>query len=121
LSSENPAQRLLDIIENAQAILIYTDGMDSAAFESSRLVRDAVERCLERISEAIAKLGDRAPILLPNQPCRDIRALGNRLRHNYDEIAEGRLWEIVQADLPTLLADSETALRSLLADNSDIE
>jgi len=56
LPSEKPARRLLDIIENGQAVARYTAGMDRTAFEGNPLVCDAVERCLERISEAVAKL-----------------------------------------------------------------
>ena len=76
------------------------------------MVYDAVERCLERISEAAAKLGDQAALLVPTVPWRDIRALGNRLRHNYDEIGADRVWRIVQDDLPGLLARCEAACES---------
>jgi uncharacterized protein with HEPN domain len=62
-----------------------------AGFEEDRKTCDAVERCLERISEAAAKLGDLAPILMPEQPWPKIRALGNRLRHEYDAIRANRL------------------------------
>ncbi len=37
--------------------------MDLAAFERDDKTYDAVERYLERISEAAAKLGDLAPVL----------------------------------------------------------
>jgi predicted nucleotidyltransferase len=50
----------------------------SPALGQNRLVYDAVECCLERISEAAAKLGELAPVLMPGLPWRDIRALGNR-------------------------------------------
>lgn len=113
MPSEKPARRLEDIIENAYAILRYTAGLDEVAFEKNRLVYDAVERCLERISEAAAKLGELAQDLMPDQPWRDIRALGNRLRHDYDDISQDRLWEIVQNDLPSLCAACEDALRKL--------
>ena len=55
LPSEKAARRLEDIIENAQAILRYTAGMDLDAFKDDRRTYDAVERCLERISEGAAK------------------------------------------------------------------
>ena len=113
MPSEKPARRLEDIVGNATAALRYTAGMDEVAFQRNRLVYDAVERCLERISEAAAKLGELAPVLIPDQPWRDIRALGNRLRHDYDEISQDRLWEIVQTDLPSLSAACEEALRRL--------
>ena len=113
MPSDKPARRLLDIIENAQAILRYTKDMDGVAFEDNTLVSDAVERCLERISEAVAKLGDQAPILLPTQPWQKIKAFGNVLRHEYDDILKPRLWDIVQNDLPSLLSASETSLQKL--------
>ena len=91
MPSEKPAHRLEDIIENAKAIQRYTAGMDVTAFEEDDKTHDAVERCLERITEAAAKLGDLAPALMPGQPWQKIRAFGNRLRHEYDDIRQDRL------------------------------
>jgi hypothetical protein len=71
------------------AIIRYTAGLDAKSFERNPLVSDAVERCLQRISEAAAKLGDKAPTLIPDQPWHKIRSFGNVLRHDYDET--GRL------------------------------
>lgn len=102
MSSDKPTRRLQDIVENACAIERYIANMDLAAFERDQKTYDAVERCLERISEAAAKLGDLAPLLVPGQPWQEIRALGNRLRHEYDTIREDRLWAIAQIDIPPL-------------------
>lgn len=113
MPSDKPANRLEDIIDNARAVFRYTAGMDSTAFEADRKTYDAVERCLERISEAVTKLGDLAPILMPGQPWQKIRALGNRLRHEYDAISEDRIWDIVQTDLPALCSACEDALHRL--------
>src|SRR4051794_24999463 len=96
-----------------RAIFRYTAGIDSTAFEEDRKTYDAVERCLERISEAVTKLGDLAPILMPGQPWQKIRALGNRLRHEYDAISEDRIWDIVQTDLAALCSACEEAVRRL--------
>lgn len=85
--------------------------MDLTAFEENRLVYDAVERCLERIAEAAAKLGDMTVHLMPDQPWRKNRAFGNVLRHEYDSIREDRLFDIVRTDLPGLCAAAEDALR----------
>ena len=113
MPSDNPARRLLDIIENAQAIASLTIGMDATAFDENALVSNAVERCLERISEAVAKLGEQAAVLLPSQPWQKIKAFGNVLRHDYDDIIRIRIWDIVQDDLPPLVAACEAALRKL--------
>ena len=98
MPSEKPARRPQDIIDNAQAILRYAAGMNESAFEEDRKTYDAVERCLERITEAAAKRGDLASVLMPDQPWVRIRALGNRLRHDYDDIREDVLWQVVQRD-----------------------
>jgi uncharacterized protein with HEPN domain len=111
LSSSKPPRRLQDIIDNAHAIFRYTEGMDLQAFEQDRKTYDAVERCLERISEAAVKLGDMATLLMPDQPWQKIRSLGNVVRHEYDSIREDRLFDIVKADLPRLCAAAEEALR----------
>jgi uncharacterized protein with HEPN domain len=50
---------------------------------------------------------------VPGQPWHEIRALGNRLRHEYDDIREDRLWDIVQIDIPPLCAACEEALERL--------
>lgn len=113
MPSEKPARRLEDIVDNVKAIERYTAGMDEAAFSRDDKTYDAVERCLERISEAASKLGELAQTLVPGQPWQEIKALGNRLRHEYDAIREDRLWDIVQVDLPVLCAACEDALRRL--------
>ena len=113
MPSEKPLQRLEDIVENSQAIRLYLAEIDFEAFRKDRKTCDAVERCLERISEAVSKLGDFAEVLLPGQPWKAIRAFGNRLRHQYDLIREDLLWEIVQRDVPALCTACEDALRRL--------
>jgi len=113
LPSEKPARRLEDIIENAHAIQRYTAGLNEETFSRDDRTYDAVERCLERISEAAFKLGDLASTLMPEQPWQEIRALGNRLRHEYDAIREDRLRDIVQINLPSLCGACEQALQRM--------
>jgi uncharacterized protein with HEPN domain len=44
---------------------------------------------------------------------RDIRGLGNRLRHAYDRIDAGLIWIIVEKDLAPLKASTQAALQKL--------
>jgi uncharacterized protein with HEPN domain len=62
LPSKHPRLRLLDIIQNIDAIQTYTRGMNGEVFAATNLVIDAVERCLGRISEAAKRLGKSAEI-----------------------------------------------------------
>ena len=113
LPSSKLTRRFEDILENSRAIERYTQGMDMREFIADAKTRDAVERCLERISEAAAKLGDAAPKLAPEQPWQQITALGNRIRHEYDRLRVERLWEIVRSDLPSLREACKQALEKL--------
>ncbi len=87
--------------------------MDFTGFEEDRKTYDAVERCLQRITEAVIRLGDQAEALIPEVPWQRIRGFGNRLRHEYDGIEEDRLFEIVRIDLPALCAHVRSAVEKL--------
>jgi Protein of unknown function DUF86 len=50
---------------------------------------------------AAIRLGDAAPLLVPSQPWRDIRGMGNRLRHAYDRISVDVIWNAIGSDLPS--------------------
>ncbi len=113
MPSDRPAIRFQDILENVWLIQSYTDGMDRAAFDADRRTRDAVERCLQRLSEAATKLGTHAEELAPGPPWPAVRALGNVLRHAYDQVDPARIWEIVTRDLPPMAVAVEGALRRL--------
>ena len=67
-SRHDPANTLAGIIKNAERIERYLMGTDRDAFASNGLMRDAVERCMERVCEAAHRLGERATELMPNQP-----------------------------------------------------
>jgi uncharacterized protein with HEPN domain len=80
---------------------------------ADELRHDAVERCLECVCEAVTRLGDRADTLMPAQPWRLIRGMGNRLRHAYDQIDATIIWNVVIERLPGLKADATAALERL--------
>ena len=93
-----------------RSIFRFTECTDVTSFEEDPKTIAAVERRLQRISEAAAKLGDLAPVLIPGQPSQRIRSFGNVLRHEYDHIRADRLFDIVKNDLPGLCGAAEQAL-----------
>jgi uncharacterized protein with HEPN domain len=113
LPSDRPLQRLNDILDNIDWIFQYTKGLRFERFVEDRLVRDAVERCLLRISEAARKLEGIVDDLVPDQPWADIRSLGNAIRHEYDSIDAKAIWTIVEDDLAALAGAVETAIGKL--------
>ena len=118
-SRHDPADSLADIIENAERVERYLTGIDRDAFAGNGLMRDAVERCMERVCEAAHRLGEGAAELMPNQPWGDIRGMGNRLRHAYDRISLDVIWHAARNDLPGLAADARRALTQLQTGHDD--
>ena len=66
------------------------------------MLRDAVERCLERISEASRRLPQEVKATQPHIPWRKVADIGNVLRHEYDDVADAEVWRIVVDDLSTM-------------------
>jgi uncharacterized protein with HEPN domain len=113
LPSNKLARRLSDIVENADLVASYIAGFQEEAFLADRKTQDAVERCLQRITEAAIKLGSEAERLVPGYPWKDVRGLGNRLRHEYDSIDAAQIWQIARNELPALAQSCKVALQTL--------
>ncbi len=113
MPSSDPIQRFTDIIDNIGRIEHFTQGLNAKTFAANDQVIFAVKYALVIISEATAKLGDTAADLRPDIPWREIRGLGNRLRHEYDTVDLARVWLVVERDLPPLKAACQDALRAL--------
>lgn len=82
----------------------FTCGMDFEAFRSNPMAIAAVERKLQIISEAAIRLGTEAENRFPALPWREIRGMGNQLRHAYERIDLDTIWNSVTDDLPPLKA-----------------
>jgi uncharacterized protein with HEPN domain len=103
---------LTDICDNVAQIECYISDRDRDGFIADDLTRDAVERCLVRICEAISRLAN-ADISFA--PAAAFEGMGDRLQHDYDQISPDLIWDIVHDDLPGLKADAERALATLRA------
>lgn len=115
MHSEKSLVRLEHILENIERVELYVVDCDFQRFTKDGLRRDAIERCLSRISEAARKLGDIAEQLAPDQPWADIRELGNRLRHDYERVDPIVVWGIVTEHLHPLKIAVRTAVAKLQA------
>lgn len=112
-SKHDPAVSLSDIIENADRIKRHLGTVDREGLADNELLRDAVERCVERICEAAHRLGPMAAELMPDQPWGDIRGMGNRLRHAYDNIDLDVLWNAARFNVPALADAARRALTGI--------
>ena len=101
---------LRDIADAIGMIESFTAAMDFEAFREDPKTVAAVERKLQIISEAAIRLGEGAERRCPGLPWRDIRGIGNWLRHQYERIDLSVIWKTVQTDLPPLKASVVRAL-----------
>ena len=91
---------LADILDAIVAIEQFTQGMELDSFRQDPKTIAAIERKLQVISEAAVRLGEQAEALCPGLPWRDIRGIGNWLRHQYDRVDIETIWNTLTRDLP---------------------
>jgi uncharacterized protein with HEPN domain len=101
---------LKDVHRSVELIEEFVRGMDAATYRRDTKTQAAVERMLLTISEAAIRMKDDAEKLCPDVPWRDIRGIGNWLRHGYDRVDAEVIWDTIQIDLPLLKASVARAL-----------
>jgi len=99
--------RLLDIIENIRIVGDAIAGRDYQSFAEDRVLRLAVERAIEIISEATRHIPGQQRASFPDIPWRNIMAIGNKLRHEYQRIDPDIIWDIATNHLHGLLTATE--------------
>ena len=92
-----------DMIDFAEKVIAYTDGLDQTGFVASGLNYDATLRNLELIGEAATHVPDAVRADNPHIPWRLVIATRNRLIHGYLGIDNDTLWSIIRGDIPALL------------------
>ena len=101
------------IIEDIEAAILgimeSIDARDYAAYRDTWIVRHGVQRGIEIISEASRHLPADLMDRHAHVDWREIRAIGNILRHAYFQVSDQLIWKIVNDDLPVLL----TAIREM--------
>lgn len=106
---------LFDALESCRAIRRYADGVDFAAYLRDDLLRDAVERRLGIIGEALHRAQALEPTLSDQLPeLGEIVGMRNRLIHGYDKVDNAVVWDTVENRLPSL----QTRLADLLAEKA---
>lgn len=103
MSSKRERQRLQDILDNIDRIESYVADLQLDVWGADPMRVDAVERCLQRITEAVIKIGpQRMEAIAPDLPAAAVRGLGNLLRHDYDQVSLQIIDATVHNDLPRL-------------------
>jgi uncharacterized protein with HEPN domain len=109
---------LIDIRESIENIDGFLKEMDFEAYHADLKTRSAVERQLQIISEAAARLKDDGERLCPGIDWQGLRGMGNVLRHGYHKVEDRIVWDAVKFDLPLLKACVDRVLNTSPADSA---
>ncbi len=101
-ASKNPQARLLHIRDEIDGIASIISGVPFADYQKSYVLRRAVERALQIISEAARALPPELLVHHGGTPWTAIVGIGNVLRHEYQRLDDRQLWEIATIHLPQL-------------------
>ncbi len=94
--------RVDDALKSIGYIQEDTEALTYEDFEDNRLVRQAVERNLEIIGEALNKIPENIRNKYPEVPWREIVGVRNFIVHQYFQVSQEIEWSIVTEDLGIL-------------------
>lgn len=90
---------ILAMIDTAGGIVA---GRSATDYRADPVMRLAVERCIEIVSEASRYIPADDKARFPEIPWPEIAAVGNRLRHEYHRLDDMIIWQIATMSLPEL-------------------
>jgi uncharacterized protein with HEPN domain len=88
------------------------------AFRNDPIVRRAAAYAIQTISEAVRRIPDDWLADFPTEPWGQIKAIGNRIRHEYFRVDDAILWEIITTDTHALKTVMEAMLARHAGDGS---
>jgi uncharacterized protein with HEPN domain len=106
------SDRLAHILTAIDDIRALLRGRSRADFAADLMLRMAVDRLFEIISEASRFIPEELKAREKNIPWQRMADLGNWLRHAYHRIDADILWNIVENDLDSLRRSVERMIRS---------
>jgi uncharacterized protein with HEPN domain len=113
------ADRARHILDAIAKIETFTAGKTFDDCLADDMRRHAIERCLEIVSEASRHIPREVRARHPEIAWRGVADFGNVLRHDYPNVKDRRVWQIVTHDLGPLKAAVTTILRDLEATGSE--
>ena len=102
MTDDRVLSRLEDMRDAIDAIAGYMHGKTFDDYRGEPMMRDAVGRNIERLSEASRHLPEDLKARHGSIPWRQIADIGNVLRHAYRKVNDRTIWETVELHLPPL-------------------
>ncbi|MSP11805.1 MAG: DUF86 domain-containing protein [Chloroflexi bacterium] len=101
MDDEIRLRHMLDAAREARSFIV---GRKRADLNQDRVLVLALVKSVEIVGEAAFTMSETTKEMSPNIPWADIIGMRHRLVHAYFDINLDVLWQTVQNDLPTLIA-----------------
>ncbi|MEJ5375056.1 MAG: DUF86 domain-containing protein [bacterium] len=98
------AAYLLDMLIAARDALEFSRDLTWEQFQESSLHQHAIAKALENIGEAARKISAETRAAHPEIPWAQVIALRNRIAHDYFHLNLAGIWDIIQREVPELIA-----------------
>jgi len=102
-TEERDAAHLWDMLNTADNVSRFMQGISFDSFMRERKLQAAVEREVEIIGEAARRVSESFREMHPEIPWRAIIAQRNVLAHEYGEIKQERMWLVATERVPDLI------------------
>ncbi len=93
---------LMEILETIDQIKLALHGQTFESFSANWLLKHGVQRGIEIISEAARHLPDDVIDASPEVPWKQVKGVGNVLRHEYHRISDRIIWNVAIGHLDVL-------------------
>lgn len=94
--------RLGDVLDAIRRIENYVSGVGKDSFVKNQMMQDAVMHQIEIIGEASNSISDEFQETHPSLPWMQMRAIRNKIVHEYREVNLDIIWDTVMNDLPAV-------------------
>ena len=101
---------LIDMEAALRLAIEFSQGQNEASFRENRLLQAAILHELMILGEAVNGLSNEFRATHTGIPWRDITNLRHRIVHDYAHMDLGKVWNIVEHEVPALLLSIEPLL-----------
>ncbi|WP_295650060.1 DUF86 domain-containing protein [uncultured Mucilaginibacter sp.] len=100
--SRSDSVYLQDIVQSIDIVFAYLQNKTEFDFVNETLLQDAVIRRFEIIGEASSKISDALKLAHPDVEWRLMKAMRNKLIHEYFGVSANTIYHTATLNLPTL-------------------